>query len=233
MVGVTLVTLVAACSREEKAEPVDSTPAPVVQEAPEPPPVVIPTWPSDTPSVAVDRPLAIRPEMRARVPRCSKNTPVVTADSVGPIFPGEHLPDVVRACSKVYPVWHFDDGNYGPAVAMLMGKALVIADLDGTTDEALVKRIAVFDHGQTPEKIGAGSSLAAVQRAYGVPMWRKGQCSVDATFATKPGLVVRIALPEEGSDAVTCNDMRRLAYGDDFSHFPRGARVSWIAIETP
>ena len=35
------------------------------------------------------------------------------------------------------------------------------------------------------------------------------------------------------SDAVTCNDMRRLAYGDDFSHFPRGARVSWIAIETP
>ena len=228
-----LLSLAAACNREEKQPPVDSAAlaaAAAAAAVPPPKPVLIPTWPSDTPSVAVDRPLAVRPEMRARFPRCSKETPVMATDMT-PIFPSQSLPDVLRACPRAYPVWHFDDGNYGPAVAILMGKALLIVDLDGTTEEATVKRVIAFDHAQTAEKIGAGSSLAKLQSAYGVPTWRKGQCSVDALFATKPGLVFRIALPEEGSDAITCTDMRRLGYGDDFSHFPRGARVSSVAAE--
>jgi hypothetical protein len=227
-----LLTFVAACNREEKPA-VDSAAlaaAAAAAAVPPPKPVVMPEWPSDTPSVAIDRPLAIRPEMRAHFPRCSKETPVVAID-MAPIFPGQSLPDLLRACSKAYPVWHFDDGNYGPAVAVIMGKALLIVDLDGTTEEAQVKRVIAFDHAQTAEKIGAGTPVAKLQSAYGVPTWRKGQCSVDALFATKPGLVFRIALPEEGSDAVTCTDMRRLGYGDDFSHFPRGARVSSVAAE--
>jgi hypothetical protein len=227
-----LLAFAAACNRDEKPPAVDSAAlaAAAAAAVPPPKPVVIPEWPSDTPSVAIDRPLAVRPEMRARFPRCSKNTPVIATDMT-PIFPGQSLTDVLRACSKAYPVWHFDDGNYGPAVAVIMGKALLIVDLDGTTEEAQVKRIIAFDHAQTAEKIGPGSSLAQLHSAYGVPTWRKGQCSVDALFAAKPGLVFRIALPEEGSDAVTCTDMRRLGYGDDFSHFPRGARVSSVAAE--
>ena len=230
-----LLSFAAACNRDEKpAEDSAALAAAAAAAAaaahPPPKPVVIPEWPSDTPSVAIDRPLAIRPEMRGRFPRCSKTTPIVASD-MEPIFPGQTLPNVLRACSKPYPVWHFDDGNYGPALALIMGKALLIVDLDGTTEEAQVKRVIAFDHAQTAEKIGAGTSVAKLQSAYGVPTWRKVQCSVDAIFATKPGLVFRIALPEEGSDAVTCTDMRRLGYGDDFSHFPRGARVSSVAAE--
>jgi hypothetical protein len=227
-----LLLVAAACNREEKPPPVDSAALAAAAAAalPPPKPVVIPEWPSDTPSVAIDRPLAIRPEMRAHFPHCSKETPVIAMDMT-PIFPSQPLPDLLRACPKAYPVWHFDDGNYGPALAMIMGKALLLVDLDGTTEEATVKRVIAFDHAQTTEKIGAGTSLAKLQSAYGVPTWRKGQCSVDALFATKPGLAFRIALPEEGSDAVTCTDMRRLGYGDDFSHFPRGARVSSVAAE--
>ena len=231
--AVTLILLATACNREEKPPAVDSAAlaAAAAAAAVKPPkPVVIPSWPSDTVSVAIDRPLAIRPEMRARFPRCSKETPTIATD-MAPIFPGQSFTDLLRACSKVYPVWHFDDGNYGPAVAVIMGKALLIVDLDGTTEEAQVKRVIAFDHAQTAERIGAGTPVAKLQSAYGVPTWRKGQCSVDALFATKPGLVFRIALPEEGSDAVTCTDMRRLGYGDDFSHFPRGARVSSVAAE--
>jgi len=233
LLSLALLALAAACNREEKPPAVDSAAlaAAAAAAAVKPPkPVVIPSWPDDTVSVAIDRPLAIRPEMRARFPRCSKETPTIATD-MAPIFPGQSLTDLLRACSKVYPVWHFDDGNYGPAVAVIMGKALLIADLDGTTEEAQVKRVIAFDHAQTAEKIGVGTSVAKLQSAYGVPTWRKGQCSVDALFATKPGLVFRIALPEEGSDAVTCTDMRRLGYGDDFSHFPRGARVSSVAAE--
>lgn len=228
-----LLSFAAACNREEKPPAVDSAALAAAAAAaalPPPKPVVIPSWPTDTSSVAIDRPLAIRPEMRARFPRCSKETPIVATD-MGPIFPGQPLPDVLRACPKAYPVWHFDDGYYGPAVAVIAGRALLIVDVDGTTEEAQVKRVTAFDHAQTAEKIGAGTSLAILQRTYGEPTWRRGQCSVDALFASKPGLIFRIALPEEGSDAVTCTDMRRLAYGTDFSHFPKGARVSWVAAE--
>ena len=223
--------LVAACGKKDEA-PVDTTtPAPVEAAEPVLKPVVIPTWSTDTSTYAVDRPTALRPSLRVRIKRCTDATPVVTADSIGPLYPGEAISQVIRSCSKALPVWHFDDGRYGPALAVLLGKALVIADVDSMAEGAVVTRVAAFDRAKTADGIGPGSSLAEVRRVFGVPVWRRYQCSVDALFDTKPNLVVRVALPEEGSDAVTCNDMRRLAQGPDFSNFPRGSRVMWIATE--
>jgi hypothetical protein len=220
-----------ACGKKDEA-PVDTTTvAPVEAPAPVLKAVVIPTWPSDTSTFAVDRPSALRPQLRARVRRCTDATPVVTADSIGPIYPGQSFANLLRACERALPVFHFDDGRYGPAVAVLLGKALVIADLDGVAEESVVTRVAAFDRAKTAEGIGPGSPLANVRRAYGAPTWRRFQCSVDALFDTKPGLVARITLPEEGSDAITCNEMRRFAQGADFSNFPRGSRVAWIATE--
>lgn len=230
LAGAALVA--AACGKSDKDAPPDTTNvSPVEAAAPAEPPVVLPTWPADTSTFAVDRPTAIRPELRRRVKRCTAATPVVGVDSVGPLYPGQPFPRLVRACPGAIAIWHFDDGRYGPAVAVLLGKALVIADLDGVTDESVVTRVAALDHAKSADGIGAGSPLANVRRAYGAPTWRRYQCSVDALFDTRPGLVVRVALPEEGSDAVTCNDMRRLAEGSDFSKFPRGSRVMWIATE--
>lgn len=223
----------AACNRK-KEEPVDTaTPATVEAEAPAEPPVVLPTWSNDTSTFAVDRPSAITPQFRARVKRCTDATPVVTADSVGPLYPGESFERVIRTCPRATAVYHFDDGRYGPAVAVLLGRALVVVDIDSTIADSRVTRVAVFDHAKTPDGIGAGSSLATVRQTFGAPTWRRFQCSVDALFDTRPGLAVRISLPEEGSDAISCTDLRRLAQGPDFSNFPRGSRVGWIATELP
>ena len=222
--------LLAACSREEK--PVDTSMyvAPAA-EAPAPVKVPIPTWPADTPGHALDRPFGVTPAQRGRIPSCSAETPLVTTEGIGPIFPGQSLNDLLAACPANYTAWHWDDGRYGPAVAVRLGRALVVADVNGVREGDMVTRVVAFDNAKTAEGIGPGSSLAAVYRAYGAPTWQRSQCSVDARFESTPNLVIRIALPEEGSDAWTCDAIRKLGTGKDFSHFPRDSRVSWIATE--
>jgi hypothetical protein len=224
--------VLASCNRK-KEEPVDTATPPPIEEAPALPPVVLPTWSADTSTFALDRPSAITPQFRTRVKRCTDTTPVVTADSVGPLFPGQTFEQVIRACPRAMAVYHFDDGRYGPALAVMLGRALVVADLEGTNADARVTRVAAFDRAKTADGIGPGSSLSTVRQTFGAPTWRRFQCSVDALFDTRPGLVIRISLPEEGSDAIRCTDLRRLAEGPDFSNFPRGSRVGWIATELP
>lgn len=222
--------LLGACSREER--PVDTAlvVAPVA-EAPAPVQVPIPTWPADTAGHALDRPLGVTPAQLARIPSCSAETPPVTTEGIGPIFPGQSLNDLLAACPASYTAWHWDDGRYGPAIAVRLGRALVVADVDGVSEGNMVTRVVAFDNAKTAEGIGPGSPLAAVYRAYGTPTWQRSQCSVDARFESTPKLIIRIALPEEGSDAWSCDAIRKLGTGKDFSHFPRGSRVSWIATE--
>lgn len=222
--------LLAACSREEKPADTSLHVAPAA-EAPAPVRVPIPAWPADTPAFALDRPFGVTPAQLARIPSCSRETPVVTTEGIGPIFPGQSLSDLIAACPSNYTAWHWDDGRYGPAIAVRLGRALVVADVNGVREGDMVTRVVAFDDAKTAEGIGPGSTLASVSRAYGTPTWQRSQCSVDARFESAPKLLIRIALPEDGSDAWSCDAIRKLGTGKDFSHFPRGSRVSWIATE--
>lgn len=226
---VVAAVLLCGCSRDDA--PVDTTAVGAPAPAPAPRVREIPAWPADTPGFAIDRPYGITPAQRSAVPRCSSETPVVATDGIGPIYPGQPLASLLDRCPDVYLAWHWDDGRYGPAVAVQLGGALVVADVSGTGADAMVTRVAAFDRARTAEGIGPGSPLADVERAYGAPSWRRQQCAVDALFASTPGLVVRTAVPEDGSDAWSCDAIRRLGTGDDFSRFPKGSRVSWIAVE--
>jgi len=228
--GVTLL-VAGACSaanRDDSAVAADTTSA-----APAPAPYVaeIPPWPADTAAVGVDRDGRLPAGLAAKVPSCGAETPVVAADSVGALFPGMPLATLFGRCKQLLPLWHRDNGQYIPALAVRLGKALLLLDASGTTTDAVVVRIAALSGARTGEGIGAGSSLAEVRRAYGAPTWRRDQCAVDAIFDSHPGLVVHTTFPDNGSDAYTCEDIRRFGTGDDFSHFPRGATVGWIAAE--
>ena len=76
-------------------------------EAPAPVKVPIPTWPADTPGFALDRPFGVTPAQRSRIPSCSSETPLVTTEGIGPIFPGQSLNDLLAACPANYTAWHF------------------------------------------------------------------------------------------------------------------------------
>lgn len=231
-VALLVATACSGAKRDKPAAAADTTDSAGVG-TPEPSPYVsdIPPWPEDTAAAAVERDGRIPAELAANVPSCGSETPVVAADSVGRLFPGMPLATLFGQCKELLALWHRSNGEYVPALAVKLGNALLLLDASGTMADAVVVRITALSGARTAEGIGPGSPLADVRRAYGVPNWRRDQCAVDALFDSRPGLVVHTTFPDNGSDAYTCEDIHRFGTGDDFSHFPRGATVGWIATE--
>ena len=199
--------------------------------APAPPPpktAPVPTWPQDTQRVAIG------PAWRARdarnVPSCGGTTPTIDADGVGIFYPGQPLPNVFGECGAARLHWRYDDGFYVPAVMARLGRAVIVATTTGIDDNASLSRIEVHSSAKTADGIGPGSSLAELQRVFGTPTWKREQCGVSATFDSHPGLLVHIQLPENTRETWTCADIRDFGRGPDFSKFPRGSTVGWVAV---
>lgn len=220
-----------AAKRDSAGAAADTTAAAKTTPAPSPYVADIPPWTADTTRSSVDRDGRLRGELAAKVPSCGRETPVVAQDSVGSLFPGMPLANLFGRCSHPLQLWHRDNGQYVPALAVKLGDALLLMDASGTMADAVIVRITALSGARTSEGIGPGSSLADVEHAYGAPTWRRDQCGVDAIFSSRPGLVVHTTVPDNGSDAYTCEDIRRFGTGNDFSRFPRGATVGWIAAE--
>ena len=191
----------------------------------------IPAWPADTTTSATDRDGALPARLQAKVPACGGATPVVTADSIGPFYPGQPLANLFGACAHLLQLWAWDDGKYVPAVALRIGDALLLLEANGVIPDAVVTRVTALNGARTSEGIGSGSLLADAVRAFGTPIWRRDQCAVGAAFASRPGLVIRIAIPEGRSDAWTCEEIRRFGTGPDFSRFPKGSTVGSVSAE--
>lgn len=224
-----LFLLVAALGCDPRAKAVSDT-ATAGSRAPSPYVSEIGAWPAETSAFASDRMGRLSAALRAKVPSCGATTPLVARDSIGPLYPGQPLPIVLGACRNALRYWQWDDGSYLPALAVRLGDALVVAELGGMTADDVVSRVIAIEGARTAEGIGPGSSLAEVRRAYGAPTWRRNQCTVDAAFDSRPGLVVRIAVSATAG-AASCDDIRRYGDGPDFSRFPRGSRVEWVAAE--
>lgn len=224
--------LVTACTRGGDAGAASDSIA-AGAKAPTPSPYVseIPPWPSDTSTFSIDRVTSLEPRLRAKLGSCGAETPVVAADSIGPFYPGQPLANLFAACPHLLQLWRRVDGKEVPAIAFTLGDAVLLLDANGVIAEAVVTRVNALEGARTAEGIGRGSALADVQRAYGAPTWRRAQCAVSAAFASRPGLVVDIAVPEGSSGAYTCLDIRRFASGSDFSRFPRGSTVAAVAAE--
>ena len=192
---------------------------------------VVPAWPADTTTFATDRSGGLPARLRAKVPSCGGTTPVVTGDSIGPFYPGQPLANLFGACARLLQLWAWDDGRYVPAVALMVGDAVLLLESNGVIPEAVVTRVTALEGARTAEGIGPGSLLADVERAYGPPTWRRDQCSVGAAFASRPGLIVLVAIPEGHSDAFTCEEIRRFGTGANFSRFPKGSTVGSVAAD--
>jgi hypothetical protein len=231
--GCALVLAVAGCSStDHRAEiPADSAATPRRAAAPSAYVSDIPAWPADTTTSATDRDGVLPARLKAKVPSCGAATPVVTADSIGPFYPGQPVANLFGACAHLLQLWAWDDGKYLPAVALRVGDALLLLEVNGVMPEAVVTRVAALEGARTREGVGSGSSLADAAGAFGAPTWRRDQCAVGAAFASRPGLVIRVAIPQGQGDTWTCEQIRRFGTGPDFSRFPKGSTVASLSAE--
>jgi len=208
----------------------DEAPAAGADAAPTPSAHVdnVPAWPADTSAASTDRDGRIPGALAASVTSCGTATPVFAGDSVGPVFPGMPLANLFAACKNPLLLWHSSEGIYVPAIAVKVGTALLLLDASGTTSDDVITRVIGLQGVRTAEGIGPGSTLAEVGRAYGEPSWTRDQCGVTAGFASHTWLYIHIDLAGAGGD-VTCDQLREFATGSDFSHFPRGTKISAIS----
>lgn len=226
-----LAALACSTSDQRAARPGDTVAALPAAAAPSAFVSDIPAWPADTATSSTDRDGALPARLRAKLPNCGTTTPVVTADSIGPFYPGQPLANLFGACPRLLQLWAWDDGKYVPAVALSLGGAVLLLEANGVIPEAVVTRVTALAGARTPEGIGPGSPLPDVERAFGAPTWRRDQCAIGAAFASRPGLVVNIEIPEGHSDALTCEEIRRFGTGADFSRLPKGSTVRSVAAD--
>lgn len=228
-----VLSLAAACVGSEGRNEAHSDTAVAARPANVPSAFVteVPAWPADTTTFATDRSGALPARLRAKLPSCGATTPIVTGDSIGAFYPGQPLANLFGACARPLQLWAWDDGRYVPAVALTVGDAVLLLEASGVIPEAVVTRVTALEGARTAEGIGPGSLLPDVERAYGTPIWERDQCSVSATFASRPGLIVNVAIPEGHSDAWTCQEIRRFGAGTNFSRFPQGSTVGSVGAD--
>ena len=89
---------------------------------------VLALWPPDTANQIGPELIASAPELQSMLPACSKITPVITSDSVGPFRVGVTVSDILRGCGEIYRGWDWGyEGVPEPVMAVRLGEAVVIA----------------------------------------------------------------------------------------------------------
>ena len=190
----------------------------------------VPTWPADTASNATSEDSHIPEALAGSVPSCGSATPVFASDTIGPLFPGMPLANLLAVCKDPLLLWHSSEGLYHPALAVRLGSAVLLLDASGTSEDDVITRIIGLSGVRTAQGVGPGTPLADAARAYGEPTWQRDQCGITASFAARAGLAVHVDLASAGGD-ITCDQLRESATGNDFSHFPRGTKIAWISAE--
>ena len=173
---------------------------------------------------------------RRAVPVCIPTTPLVVPESIGPLRPGQTLARLMAVCPQVLrgvdgSTVNGPDVEAARAVALRLGKILVMATLTDTTSEARVSRLVTGDSAaRLPSGIHPGSLLQAAAAAYGTPRLAEAECMPWASFAPVPNVGFLLALPRSGRR--DCGTLFEDSLGRSLGA-PVGTRVLWIVVVQP
>lgn len=133
----------------------------------------------------------------ATVPSCAVRAPVITGDSVGPFRLNEPLSELTQVCPHLLYGWVLiSDGYPVPTVAVRIAGTTITAYASDSLSTATLTRVEVMGPGlRTVEGLGVGSTLAAIQGAYGPPLASESDCVLRVWFDTRPGLAFLMEYP--------------------------------------
>jgi hypothetical protein len=131
------------------------------------------------------------------VPQCAGGAPTIRGDSIGPFRLDEPLSELTQRCPHLLYGWVLiSDGYPVPTVAVRMGGATITAYASDSLSTATLTRVEVGGPGlRTAEGLGVGSTLGALQGAYGAPLASESDCVLRVWFDTRPGLAFVMAYP--------------------------------------
>lgn len=178
------------------ATPADTAPATAASSPPSPfpAPPLSALWPGDQQAGRLDTLLG---HGAGSSPTCRQELPLITPDSIGPFRLGESLSDLQRQCPHLLYGWEWiSDGYAVPAVAARLGRATITALLSDTLPTATLHTVELVAPGpRTAERVGVGSTLEELERAYGAPAASESDCILRVWFDSRPGLAFRMEYP--------------------------------------
>ena len=182
-------------------------------------------WPADQSAYQ----LGNLDSLRLKVPSCGVVAIPFTVDSVGPLHPGQTLGQVSARCPHGLAMWDWgDEGIRSPVLIVQFGTMTVRIALEDTLSTSHVTSLLSVDStARTREGVGPGSTVAALERAYGALKYVEGECAVFATLPRTPGISFRLDLLKN----FKCGSLE----GDGDSHWraPAGARVREMFVYAP
>jgi hypothetical protein len=167
--------------------------------------------------------------LRTFVPACRGAPADALPDSIGPLRPGQPLPEALAACEAVLRGWEWsDDGRARPTFAATIGGAIIVAAVSDTTVQATVGYLASGDAG-TPEGFGAGSPIEDLITELGAPAFDAGGCTLEMRFDARPGLSFVLELPQDSD--LECDDLEVIARDAAVDRVPSGTRVRFLVVQ--
>jgi hypothetical protein len=133
------------------------------------------------------------------LPACGSGVPPITPDSIGPFRLGVSITELARVCPRLVYGWtQISDGIPVATVAARVGGATVTALASDSLSTATLTRVEVSGAGpRTPEGLGVGATLAALQQAYGAPQASESDCVLLVWFDSRPGLAFHLDVPPD------------------------------------
>jgi len=168
------------------------------------------------------------PGRPAPAPSCRSVTPVLAADSLGPLRPGMSLSQLLHACPHAYLGWHFEEGIAEPAAAVRLGKVLALAILEDTSGiKARIYRIMTADtSAKTPDGIGPGSLVHQMIAAWGRPKLGAAECALYSSWPAHPHLSWILEFPR----AWDCSRLEAFVVDSAPEHLPRDLRAGIVIL---
>ena len=170
------------------------------------------------------------PAAPAHAPRCRDQTPVLTADSVGPLRPTMSLSEVQRVCPGLLYAWRFLEGDPEPIVITQLGRLVLVIEFGDTLAATPVYRLTTDSHAaRTQDQLGPGLDVALSVRAWGRPQFGQGECALYMWFPSRPGMSFALDLPSSW----TCEQSLHLEQTGDWTRLPPHTKVSEVLIFGP
>lgn len=160
-------------------------------------------------------------------PQCRATVPVLTPDSLGPLWPGESLQELERACPRLLYVWSWtDEGIPTPAVWLQLGGARVLAAFSDTLATSRMLRLLTHSRlVRTAEGFGPGSRLWWISQSLGPLILGTRECALYARFRSRPELIFRVDPP----DSWGCGDIPDILKGQR-AELPRTTTVREVLL---
>jgi hypothetical protein len=160
-------------------------------------------------------------------PLCDTRTPLLTADSVGPVTTTMHLGDIQRVCPSARRAWRILEGMPEPVLIVKLGAIVVVAEFADTLPATPIYRLwTKSSAARTVDGVGPGVNPATFAELWSPLAFWTGEGGFGMISNARPWISLSLQLPDPADWPL----IDRIKTTRDWHLLPRETRVADVVI---